>query len=197
MPDTNDYSQIPVPLYPEDPDLPVALAAVRESIRPRLVLFATSESNRDSLYGSKVPPGTLVSSTTTSHVWKKLPSGWATVFYDSGWISLANASFPGDFSDNASAYRIVGSTCALHIDATWNGNDISGGTGGSNIGDQKILDLPAAACPEFAFSGSYYAGAGGEMRIFSSGGVYITDIQNGSTLPSGARVIGSATYILG
>src|SRR5690606_41499747 len=118
MPDTNGFGGYPIPLMAENANASVAFADFRAALAPHTVLFATSEANRNSLYGSgattseTVPNGTLVASSAGEAVWQKAPTGWNTVYSDTGGVSLAGAAWLCDFADAGSEYRVIQS-CVL------------------------------------------------------------------------------------
>lgn len=198
MPDINDYSGLPIPLRTETASAPDNFGDFRAALAPHIVLFATSEANRDALYGG-VPAGTLVSSTTTGTVWRRQPDlSWAVLYADTGWVSLASDSFGPLFTNIACQYRAINDVVNLRIDATYTGDPLSRG-GNGNIANQLVLSLPSAARPSFNATGSYWVegSTSGDVVVYGSGGVYVATITASDTLATGARVQAHAAYFRG
>lgn len=207
MPDTNGFGGYPIPLMAENANASVAFADFRAALAPHTVLFATSEANRNSLYGSgattteTVPNGTLVSSSSGKTVWQKSPTGWNTVYSDTGWVSLAGASWLPDFEDAGSYYRIINSCVFLEFRATYTGADDTANSTG-NINNHTMCGLPSAIRPVRSASNiavlvSLFANYSGMATIYqSSGNITLATASPGLTISSGMAVYGNVTYFV-
>lgn len=108
MPANLQYSQARVPIGSEANAVPADLARFGDDIDQLLVLKAVDEADRDARY-STVTTGTLVSGTGTPKLWRKSASGWATVWYDSGWINQSLTADPSIMTMPVQlAYRRLG-----------------------------------------------------------------------------------------
>lgn len=79
------FSQLPIPDKDAARDLPYWFSQLGNALDSKLTVYATSASNRDSLFAT-APRGTLCISTTDGTVWVKtslataLPATWGTVY---------------------------------------------------------------------------------------------------------------------
>jgi hypothetical protein len=205
MPDTNHFTGLPVPLDGEASNGPEDFAAFRDALAGHTVVFATTEANRDALYAD-APVGTICSSTTTKTVWRKaaMPNTWDTIFHDSGWVSLAGASWGDSWSDNGSVYRILNERVTIDLRAVYNGDPVGSGdgTGSGNMANQVILTLPSEIQPggegpahiPFLID---YAGMAGFGTIFkSSSNLDFCAVHPWQTLETGTAVFAYLTYFV-
>lgn len=204
MPDTTGLGAYPIPLMSENPNASIAFGDFRASIAPHTVLFATSEANRNSLYGSgatsesTVPSGTIVSSSTTKAVWQKSPTGWNVIYSDTGFVSLSGASWSADFSDNGSVYRVQNGLCTIEFRGTYEGADLPANANG-NVTNTPMLTVPSAIRP--IRSGAHITmdlevgSWGGSAILFqSSSNLSLAMVAPDVTVTAGTNVMGVATY---
>lgn len=86
MPTQMPYTGAPIPTLNDGDNVPAAMQAYAEATESMHVLYATDKVDRDTRYAD-VPPGTIVSATTTQHVWQKRPGATPT------WWTVAEYSF--------------------------------------------------------------------------------------------------------
>lgn len=195
MPDSSTYSALPIPLEGEAADNPSVFAAFRASLEPRIVLFASSEADRNAKYGS-VPAGSLVSCTTTPTLWQKSAAGWNVLAHDSGWQSIPTMN-SSDFSNIATRWRLRNGWIEFQLNVTYNGATITSPSNGGIV-DVKILDLPVAARPEGPnhvrglYAGRYGSGA---LLAAYTGAVWISDYTPNQTIESGDTITATCSWV--
>jgi len=194
MPDTSHYSQLPVPTYSESPDGPVAFSNLRSALAPHINLFATTEADRDTRYVD-APDGTIVSSSISAAVWKKVAGAWVELYSDEGKVLLASGAWEDQVSDIDSWYWIKGGLCTVYIHCTYTGDVHNAGDNG-NIADIKILAMPSEARPMVyqTPTGSCSSGSFLGCEMFTSGGVRASYILGGPQVNTGDTISMTCVY---
>lgn len=195
MPDTDPWTGIRVPLGNEADVVPADLARMREDFRDLLNLKAVNEADRNARYGD-VPSGTLVSSTTTRDVWKKLDTGWKLVSGGDGWNPLA-ASWNPLWEDAGCEYSLDSRMTNVGFRCLYNGPDVVA-TQYGHLADITVCTLPLALRPHHAETGTWVGNyTSGAVSIYSSGAVVICDAYPLTGLVTDGTFTWSASYMRG
>jgi len=199
MPDTSTYSGLPVPLYSEDADLPVALGDFRESIEPRINLVAESVADMQDRYGG-VPAGTLVSVPDIPAIYQKLvtlTNTWRVVSEDTGWNTFSGAVWADDWSNVSSGWRRVNGFTMVDIGATYTGAQIDAPSSG-NIPDLDVMTLPSNVAPVHQrISANFLASSPGTIVAYVNQLVSISHVYPNGALNNSTTLTASFVYARG
>lgn len=89
---TTDYALVPYPSGTDADNVPADLGALADFIDTKLVLTATSSSDRDSKY-SGIPDGALVINTSDGTTWARAGGAWKTLWAPTGaWVNCSQAA---------------------------------------------------------------------------------------------------------
>lgn len=199
MPDTSTFSGLPVPLYSEDADLPVALGDFRSSLEPRIVLQAESVADMQDRYGA-TPPGTIVSVPSTPAVYQKTPAGansWRVISEDTGWQTFPGSIWKPNWANVSSGWRRVNGFTMVDIGATYTGPQVDAPSSG-NIPDIDVLTLPSNVAPVHQrVPTNFLASSPGTMLAYVNGLVSITHIYSNGALNNNTTLTASFIYARG
>ena len=198
------YTGAPVATSGESPDWPASLWAYANTLDDQHVLYATSQSNRDSLYAN-VRAGSLVSCAALQKVWMKT----TTPPTAAAWITLAEVGTPvttgvitagTNFSITSQwAQRINGMVSICGV-LSYSGSTVTANASGDLSPDVTVATiqstyLPASgvlstgwslALPLNTTTGIGFINSGGDIKLLS--------IVPSATLVSGASVRFATTY---
>lgn len=201
MPDTLHYTAWRIPTEAESSKFDVHFANFREDAGKNANLYATSAANRDALFAT-VPNGTQVTSTTDGTQWVKVdtgidPSGWVTVYSDTGWIDLAGATMGADWVDINSKYKIKNGDVHLYWECSYDGE--SAVATANNIPDTVIMTLPAEITPSVNAGSRFFVSASGAISgrfmIKSTGELVATHaFLDGGTWPISNQYYGDTSW---
>jgi hypothetical protein len=206
MPGHLTYSGATYPTGSEAGDGPAAFLAFGSDIDQLLVLKATSQANRDSLY-SGVSAGTLVSCASLKTVWMKT----TTPPTAAAWITLAELGTPvtsgvvtaaTGFSVSSQWAQRINGVNWIRVDLSNTGADITGGaetgTAPGNITDTPVATIQSAWLPASG-SGTWPADMYGSIvtaagMVTNSGTVNLTSLVPGGLLRSGDTLRFTVSY---
>lgn len=190
------YSGATLPTSGESPDFPAAMLAFGNGLDQLVVLKATSQSNRDTLYAN-VNAGTLVSCASLQKVWMKT----TTPPTAAAWITLAElgtvatsgviTAATNFTTTNQHAQRVNG-MMIMTFSMTYSGSDIVAASNG-NVTDTLVGTLGSSYLPNSGMgadprylSFGIPASSGGTISVTpTSGAVTLTSLYPGTTLTSG------------
>ena len=193
------YTGAPVATSSESPDWPASLWAYANSLDDQHVLYATSQSNRDSLYAN-VRAGAVVSCAALGIVWQKTTTpptaaNWRIIAENGPLVTSGILTPAANFSIAFQYAQRKSGALWLRGRATYSGSTITPGTNG-NITDTAICTLGSSYQPDPAFSSfnwtfrcSAGASSNSNMRYDpGSTSFYLETMYPGSTLNSGDNV---------
>ena len=196
------YSGAPVPTSGETPDFPADLLAFGNGLDQLVVLKATSQSNRDSLYAN-VSAGTLVSCASLQKVWMKT----TTPPTAAAWITLAEvgtAATSGvitpattDWSVSAQWAQRLNGFISFRIQLAYSGATLTAGSDG-NIGDTTIGTIQSSW--RINSAAGYWPVAGTTnvmtmvLTIGTDGSVILRSMVPNGTIQAGHVLAFAATY---
>lgn len=117
---------------------------------------------------------------------------------DSGLITTGFSAGGASWTLNSQSYRILGGMiCFLHLQVTYSGSTVTGGSSG-DITDLQVAVIPAACRPNRDIRTMYgqQGHPSGSACVLSSGSVQIETLSANATIASGDQVTLDFTYFL-
>ena len=201
------FSGAPVPTASESPDWPASLLAFGNTIDDMLVLRATSQANRDTLFAN-VDAGTLVSCASLGKVWMKT----TTPPTAAAWITIVEIGTPAtsgvvttatnpNFSVSSQWAQRLNGQLSFQVALAYSGPDIVGNPATSsqpgNCTDTTLCTLQSSWQPlagALTWPIVIHSSACGGFGFISSGGVItLTSLVTSGVITSGNTVRIAAT----
>lgn len=202
MPTTLPFSGARIPNQNEAGDPSADFARFGGDIDDKMVLKATSQSDRDTKYAS-VTAGTLVSCAALKTVWMKTTTpptaaAWATLAEIGAAVTTGIGIGRSGFSINSQWGQRLNGIIYWRTQITWSGGTISAGGNGDLSPDVLCFTLNSAYLPAanvanwpIVVVAHTTTGAG---RVESNGDVYISSLTGGGSISSGQTVTIGTSY---
>ena len=195
------FSGAPVPTASELPDWPASLLAFGNGLDQLVVLKATSQSNRDTLYAN-VNAGTLVSCAALQTVWMKVTTpptaaAWITLAELGTEVTSGVITAGTNFSVSSQWAQRINGIVFWRATLSYSGTTITAGANGDLSPDITVGTLQSAYLPNI--SGSWQvpiqcSQTTGVGHVSTGGSVVVTSLVSGGSIASGNVVNVSTSF---
>lgn len=203
MPTPLTFSGAPIPNTGETNNVPAVLLAFGNAIDDKVVLKATSVSNRDTLYAN-APAGTLVSCAALKTLWQKTTTpptaaAWVTLAEQGTAVTSGVLTALTGFTVTTQVAQRINGVNWVRGRLTYSGATITAPASGGNITDTPICTVQSAWLPSTALTGNswiFNGSAGNASARFrlSSGTLSVDQMTSGAVLSAGQIMAFDASY---
>lgn len=206
MPTNGTFSGAPIPNRGEAGDGPANFAAYDAIVGSRLVLPATSQSNRDTLYAN-LPAGALVSCAALGIVWQKTTTPptaatWKVIAENGPVVTTGIVTAATNFTISSQWARRVNGENQIRIKLSYSGADLVGGAvtaaDPGSLTDTTMCSLQSTWQVLDASYGLWFAclagSAGGWVQITAANDIKLAALSPSGKVSAGDSVLFSVKY---